>query len=267
MTQKKKNNRNKEILILGAGVIIILILLILVIRSVQNRREEEMESSRQESIAESVSQSIAESIEASLAAEAEKETEPVLTESTNPEIRALAENYFACRLNGDLPGLLALFGKEELQDAEDMEKRLTAQKSWVRSYDDIRVFVLPGAGDGEVIGVVKYLVNFRRVNTKAPGIMYFYAVSDGSGSWHIEENLPKEKRDFITESFEKSGVNNLISENTEALSDALSADSDLALMYESFMNGEIYADYNLDYEREQEVNLFENPEDSILITE
>ena len=87
------------------------------------------------------------------------------------------------------------------------------------------------------------------------------------------ENLLREQNGcrFIQEKINYSPIiftdknEEIIDENTIELREALSEDSDLALMYESFMNREIYADYNLDSEREQEVDLFLNPEDSMLV--
>ena len=45
----------------------------------------------------------------------------------------------------------------------------------------------------------------------------------------------------------------------------MDSDSELALIYTSFQNGEIYRESNLDMDREQEVDLFLDPADSILI--
>lgn len=264
-SQGKENSR--RLLITGIGVIFLLLLLLLMVglvRKKQEKAEAESQSILQSSLAES--RSVEASIEASIAEAEAAKPKLSLTESTNPEIIALAESYFGCRLSADARGLYDLYGKEEDQAFADLSVELTAQQSWVRSYDDVKVYVLPGMQDGEIIGVVTYRVNFRRVNTKAPGIMYFYAVNEG-GNWRLCENLLKEVRDYIDTAFSEAGVQTMIDENTIALREALDSDSDLALIYKSFMNGEIYSDYNLDPDREQTVDLFLNPEDSILITQ
>lgn len=254
-------------LLCGVLVIVLLLLLIAVTGIIRNRKAKEEAESLAEVLRESESASVEASIEASLAESLAQVPKLTLTESSNPEIRDLVDRYFACRLNADTEGLAALFAREPGERDEELAQKLSAQQSWVRSYDNVSVYVLPGMTEGELLGVVTYRVNFRRVNTKAPGIMYFYAKTDAEGSWHLCENLVKETRDFIDDSFAEAGVQSLIEENTQELHEALSSDSDLALMYESFMNGEIYADYNLDYDREQTVDLFLNPEDSVLVSQ
>ena len=266
MTGKTEKQKNTVMLMLGVAVILILVILIAVTGILRKKKEAEIEESKRiEALRESESASVEASIEASIAESLAAEPKLSLTESTNPEILELVSAFFSCRLNADLPGLYALYGKEEAPEDEDLRAKLTAQKSWIRGYDDVRVYVLPGREEGEILGVVTYRLNLRRVNTKAPGIMYFYAALSDDGKWVLQENLLKETRDYIQESFEEAGVQELIDANSEELKNALSLDSDLALMYESFMNGEIYAEYNLDYEREQQVDLFMNPEDSVLI--
>ena len=265
--RNKKGTAEKRMLFAGILIIALLLLLIAVTGIIRARKAKEEAESLAEYQRQSESVSIEESIEASIAESLAQIPKLTLTESTNPEVLDLVDRYFNSRLNADTEGLAALFAREAGERDAELAQKLSAQQSWVRSYDDISVYVLPGMEKGELIGVVTYRVNFRRVNQKAPGIMYFYAKTDAEGNWHLCENLVKETRDFIDDSFAEAGVQSLIDENTRALHEALSSDSDLALMYESFMNGEIYADYNLDYDREQTVDLFLNPEDSVLISQ
>jgi len=217
---------------------------------------------RQESISE------AESIEASIAESEAEAMKHRLLLCDEDSVNETVKNYFALRQAGDAEGLCRLCGMDTENGVDpELAATLSAQASWVRSFDDIEVYLLPTEDENTRLGVAKYKINFRRVNTKAPGIMYFYLTRAGDGSWQINENLLKETREQIREEFEKSGVQSLIDENTAELKKALEADSDLALMYTSFRNGEIYSDYNLDPDREQQVDLFTNPEDSILLGE
>lgn len=254
-----------------AGVAVILILLIMIVIRNNNLKEQQaLEASVAASEAESKAEreSIEASIEASIAAAA-AESKITMEECDIPEVNELVKQYFALRLAGDAEGLYQLFGRDTSVNAVDEELRakLQAQSSWVRSFDDITVYLLPGQNENEKLGIVTYKINFRRVNTKAPAIMYFYAVKDSEGNWRLGENLIKDTRELISEEFDEAGVQMLIDNNTAMLKKALEEDSDLALMYTSFMNGEIYSEYNLDPDREQQVDLFENPEDSILVGE
>ena len=60
-------------------------------------------------------------------------------------------------------------------------------------------------------------------------------------------------------------VDELITEVDNELSNVLGYDSDLALIYTAFTNGDIYDESNFDPDREPEVNLFTDPMDSVLI--
>ena len=97
--------------------------------------------------------------------------------------------------------------------------------------------------------------------------MYFYAERGEDGSWTLRDDLVKGTREEIAEEFQKSGVQSFIDRNSEELRTALANDSSLALIYTSFMNGEIYSDYNLDPDRAQQIDLFTDPQDSVLLGE
>lgn len=263
---KRRKLKNGQRMLPGIALIIILLILIVLRKSALKREEESVAASLyEESVAESESASVAESIEASIAESIAAIPKLTLTSCSDGELSALVAEYFECRLQADTAGLFSIFGRSDTSPDAEYEKKLLAQKEWIRSFDNVEVYTLPGLTDDSVTGIVKYRINFRRVNTKAPGIMYFYAEKNDEGKWHMCENLTKEVREHIEAQFEEARVQEVIDENTIELREALSEDSDLALMYESFMNREIYADYNLDSEREQEVDLFLNPEDSMLV--
>ena len=59
----------------------------------------------------------------------------------------------------------------------------------------------------------------------------------------------------------------LIEETDAALKEALDNDGTLALIYTSFLNGAIYDDTSIDMDSEQNVDIFMDPEDSILVDE
>jgi len=271
-TERKNGKRNRtsgdgRLLLVLVGVAVILVLLILIALRKNKVRAAEAESiSIEQSVEESRSE--AASIEASIAESEAEAMRHRLLLCDEDSVNETVKNYFALRLAGDAEGLYRLCGMDPEKGVDpEVAATLSAQASWVRSFDDIEVYLLPTEDENTRLGVAKYKINFRRVNTKAPGIMYFYLTRAEDGSWQINENLLKETREQIREEFEKSGVQSLIDENTAELKKALEADSDLALMYTSFRNGEIYSDYNLDPDREQQVDLFTNPEDSILLGE
>ena len=265
--RRASGDRRLLFVLIGIAVILLL-LIILVVRGNRIRREEIAES---ESVSLSVaeSESVRESIDASLAESMAEAARHTMSECDDPEIRELVKNYFHLRLEADVEGLYRLFGRDTAVTPVDGEfaARLNAQKAWVRSFDDIAVYLLPGDNENEKLGIVTYKINFRRANAKAPCIMYFYAERGEDGSWTLRDDLVKGTREEIAEEFQKSGVQSFIDRNSEELRTALANDSSLALIYTSFMNGEIYSDYNLDPDREQQIDLFTDPQDSVLLGE
>lgn len=264
--RKFRKLKTGQKMLIGIAAILVLLILIVLRKSAVKRQEESIAASLyEESVAESESASIAESIEASIAESIAAIPRLSLTACSDSGLKAVINDYFACRLAADTSGLFKIFGRPDASADADYEKKLLAQKEWIRSFDNIEIYTLPGLTEDSRTGIIRYRVNFRRVNTKAPGIMYFYAEKDSEGNWHLLESLTKEIRELMDSEFEEARVQEVIDENTIELREALSNDSNLALMYASFMNGEIYSDYNLDSDREQEVDLFMNPEDSMLV--
>jgi len=260
---KNGDDRKKALLLVGVAVILLLLILI-VVRRTKNKETEA--SLRAESIEASIAASSEEaSIAASIAQSEAALAKLRLEKCTDEEINRLINDYFSLRLAADCEGLYRLFGRDTSSIDEVFAKKIEAQRSWVRSFDDIEVTLLPGKDENEKLGIVKYKINFRRVNTKAPGIMYFYIKKAEDGTWKLEENLLKDTRELISDEFDEADVQAVIDENTAKLREALENDSDLALMYVSFQNGEIYSEANLDPDREQQVDLFIDPKDSILL--
>ena len=206
--------------------------------------------------------------EASGGAEAEvmeTEAEQLLKLCDIPEISMLIEEYFNYRLSADVEGLYRVFGRAEDAYMDTAREKLSAQAGWIQGFNNIEVYIAPGLDETSRVAFIRYDINFRRTDTDAPGIMYCYIEKDAEGAYVIRESLESDKYEYIESLLSEPSVDELITETDNALSNALSYDSDLALIYTSFMNGAIYEESNFDPEREPEVNLFTDPSDSVLI--
>ena len=207
----------------------------------------------------------AESDPGSAAAASLKEAEDTgLKLNEDTRIERLINDYFYARLNADVDSLYTIFGRTADTGRDELQKRLDAERSWIQSYDGITIYVLPGIELDERVAIITYKINFRRTDTMAPGIMYCYISTGDDGSLHIEENLLKDKVDYINEQLSLPEVEELIDSTDAELKAALDSDSDLALIYTSFNNGEIYKEQDLDVNREQEVDIMFTPEGSDL---
>lgn len=182
-----------------------------------------------------------------------------------PELDQLVRDYFEARLAGDTSRILELFGRNDTTEDPELAQKLKAQAAWIQTFRNITVWDVPGVHDNDRFCLVQYEVDFRRTDTLAPGVMYFYAERDAEGGYHFVENLMKDRVDFMEQELEGEQASDLIADTDARLKEALDSDSELALIYTSFQNGEIYRESNLDMDREQEVDLFLDPADSILI--
>lgn len=210
------------------------------------------------------------SVTAEVSADAPEETETseeasVLRSCDIPEISMLIDSYFSLRQNADVEGLYQLFGKSEDAYMEDLREQLTAQASWIQGFGGIEIWLANGLDADSKVCFVTYDINFRRTDTDAPGIMYCYVEKVDGGSYIIDEQLESDKVELIDSLLAEPEVDELITEVDNELSNVLGYDSDLALIYTSFTNGDIYDESSFDPDREPEVNLFTDPMDSVLI--
>ncbi|MGI6080325.1 MAG: hypothetical protein ACOYBV_05015 [Candidatus Avilachnospira sp.] len=245
--------RDYSRLLVIPAVSVVLIIFIMVAEAVTGNTETEDPSAATVSVA---------------ATEPENEPEPLeepgLRSGYDTDVGRLINDYFYARLNADVDTLYTVFNRSSETGRDELQKRLDAERSWIQSYDGIKVYLLPGLEEGDELAVITYKINFRRTDTMAPGIMYCYISHREDGSPYIEENLLKDKLDYINEQLEEPEVKELIESTDRELKAALSSDSDLALIYTSFNNGEIYKEQDLDVNREQEVDIMFTPEGSDL---
>lgn len=211
----------------------------------------------------------AESIAASLAAEQETTEQSTGYEITEfeecsiPELNMLAQDYFDAKITGDTDKLAELFGRSAVDADAELAVRLKAQADWIQSYTLKKVYAAPGLDDKAKLCLVLYDIDFRRTDTLAPGVMYFYATRDDAGNYTIVENPVKEIHDYISAELETDSAKSLIDESNASLKEALDSDSTLSLIYVSFLSGDIYKESDLDVNRDQEVGF--TAEDSVLV--
>ena len=134
--------KDKTGLLLMAGVVVILMLLIFIVNVQRRTAEREAESialgsSREESLSESQARSIAESLEAE---QSEAQVERTLASCSDPAVEEMVKRFFDARLAADTTALFEIFGRNDptVQD-DSLTEKLTAEGSWVRSIDDIKV--------------------------------------------------------------------------------------------------------------------------------
>lgn len=245
------------------GCILIAVLLIVAIAVNVMRKKSEARA-----LAEAESASLeAESIAASMSAEeAEAQKyDSAFTACEDQEIIDLVKNYFNARLNADTSAIFEMFGRTDTTANETFEKKLKAQAAWIQGFNDITVYSADGMSENERFCIVTYIIDFRRTDTMAPGIMYLFVNKADDGGYKLEEALGKEKLEYADKLMNTSFAKGLIESTDSQLKEALDSNGTLALIYTSFQNGEIYKESDLDVDADQNVDLFMNPEDSVLV--
>lgn len=203
------------------------------------------------------------------------ESEPVVVADTSipfslcedSQIIALAQSYFDARLNADSSTINTLFGRSDTSPDETLKTRLEDQAGWIQGFNDITVYTVPGTGEDETLCLVTYVIDFRRTDAMAPGVMYFYAEKAADGTYSIAETLPKEKVDYANAFLSADSASAIIDSVDEQLSEALAGDSTLALIYTAFLNGDIYTEAALEPDREPDVDIVYDASDSVLVGE
>jgi hypothetical protein len=245
-------------LMLAAGLFLIVVLGVTAamrISAAKKQREAEEAASIEASIA----------AEEAAARERENRIETVpFAPCEVPELDEAARSYFDAKLKGDTASLQKMFGKEPEEDPE-LAVKLKTQADWIQGYQDIEVFCVPGRDENSKLCLVKYQIDFRRTDTLAPGILYFYARRNPEGGYTFIDKPVNEIYEYIQAELETDSAKRLIADSNQGLKAALDSDSTLALIYTSFRSGEIYRDTSLEMDKEQEVDLFLDPEDSILV--
>ncbi len=253
--------RKRRFVIAGCILIAVLSITALAVNVVRKRSEaralaeSESASLEEASIAESIAQSEAEEAKYSAA----------FSTCEDSEINALIRDYFDARQKADSARIFEIFGRTDTSRNDTFEKKLKAQAAWIQGFNDIAVYAADGLSENEVFCITTYIIDFRRTDAMAPGIMYFFVNKKDDGTYVIEEALIKEKLEYAEKLLDTAFAKGLIESTNSQLKEALDSNSTLSLIYTSFRNGEIYKESNLDVDADPDVDLFINPEDSILV--
>lgn len=123
-------------------------------------------------------------------------TEPVQDEQTDdqaalteefqvdaiPEINTLIADYYKAYQDGDVDALETL--AQPISDTEKSYIKLFSE--YVESYDELSCYTKSGLGDGEYVVSVYLEMKFKGVETKAPGLDFFYVRTDETGKPYID---------------------------------------------------------------------------------
>lgn len=151
--------------------------------------------------------------------------EPVeLTESQDPEITQLIKDYLQAKIDGKVKKLKNLVTDGSTINIESIQKKT----EFIESYDNIKVYTLPGYGDIDYIAYVYMEVKIASIDTKAPGLDE-YCIKKVDGEYKIVRGeVSDETGAYIEESRQSEAVQELLVKVDKKLSKAMKKDEALA---------------------------------------
>lgn len=150
-----------------------------------------------------------------------------------PEINELMERYFAAKQGADIETVYQLFGRTDMEGAEELESEYRYTSRYTDGYENIVCYTKPGAAEGSYLVYVSYDLKFKHAETLAPGLFRAYVITNGEGSFQLVDSSLQDEA--VLQQFEEAEkTDELILLRTEVyakLRQALETDSDLAGVY------------------------------------
>lgn len=147
-----------------------------------------------------------------------------LTESEDSEIVQLIKDYLQAKIDGKVKKLKNLVTDGSTIDIESIQKKT----EFIESYDNIKVYTIPGYGDIDFIAYVYMEVKIASIDTKAPGLDE-YCVKQVDGEYKIVRGeVSDETGAYIEEARQSEEVQALLGKVDKKLNKAMKKDEALA---------------------------------------
>ncbi|MBE5870567.1 MAG: hypothetical protein E7294_04820 [Lachnospiraceae bacterium] len=217
------------------GVVILLAIIIIAVYAASSgdRAQKEPETKVEESQTVEQEETPADGTAQEQPAPAETETEPAepefvddgsLQEDAYEEVNSLVKEYFDAMASGDGDKIMQL--KSDTSEEELL--KLETKSAYIEGYENIKVYTKLGPVDSSYVAFVSYDINFKDVNTLAPGLTTMYICQGDDGKLGIydgalDENVAQCIKDAATD----AEAVDLINRTQVAYNEAIEADADL----------------------------------------
>ncbi len=171
--------------------------------------------------------------EANQETEAQVQNADTFVKDGVPEINELMERYFAAKQGADIETVYRLFGRTDMEGAEELESEYRYTSRYTDGYENIVCYTKPGTAEGSYLVYVSYDLKFKHAETLAPGLFRAYVITNEEGSLQLVDSSLQDES--VLQQFEEAEkTDELILLRTEVyakLRQALETDSDLAGVY------------------------------------
>jgi len=165
----------------------------------------------------------------SLLPEVAFEDDGSLQENAYEDVNALVNQYFAALASGDRNTVAALKSDTTEEELIKIEKK----SAYIEAFENITVYTKLGNGDKTYIAFVYYDINFKDVETLAPGLSTLYVCPNAEGALHIfDGELDEAASNRIKEAAAENDVVDLFNRVDVSYSEAMEADAALKTFME-----------------------------------
>lgn len=147
-----------------------------------------------------------------------------LQENAYDEVNQVVNNYFTALAAGDRNAVSQLKSDTNEEELIKIEKK----SAYIEAFENITVYTKLGLADNSYITFVYYDINFKDVDTLAPGLTTLYICPSEDGSLHIyDDDLDEETSNRIKEAAGEADVVDLFNRVEVAYNEAVEADANL----------------------------------------
>lgn len=175
-----------------------------------------------------------------------KSSDIEISECKDPYLYKFISDYFRARTNLNYPKIFASFGRDYYKEKREkksdellkLEDSIRYERTFVKSYDDIKVYSGKGVADNDVICIVTYDLSLGFTNDKAPMIIIFYIEKKDEG-FVIKDDFDVATSKFIYECMKNEYVKDLLLDTKNRLTKLVTSNESLKLAYNSLRQYEI----------------------------
>jgi hypothetical protein len=147
-----------------------------------------------------------------------------LQENAYEDVNNVVNSYFAALASGDRDTVTQLKSDTNEEELIKIEKK----SAYIEAFENISVYTKLGLNNNSYIAFVYYDINFKDVDTLAPGLTTLYVCPSEDGTLHIYDgDLDEETSDRIKEAAGDADVVDLFNRVEVAYDEAIEADANL----------------------------------------
>ena len=125
--------------------------------------------------------------EANQETEAQVQNADTFVKDGVPEINELMERYFAAKQGADIETVYRLFGRTDMEGAEELESEYRYTSRYTDGYENIVYYTKPGTAEDYLV-YVSYDLKFKHAETLAPGLFRVYVITNEEGSLQLVDS-------------------------------------------------------------------------------